>query len=352
MPAEVTTDSAALSPYLIGGGLSMGRAPGLMDYTSAYQNALNINQQNYNNIMKGYQGLTSSVLGNIRGIGEAQAQAIEDVYAQQSGGAAQSLISRGLGNTTVANSVQRGLVLDREKAKTGLANQLAQLYAGYQSQLGLSQLGFMNSVSAPYPNPAAYADLLRQRGMVQQGKKTGQGGQLFPIGGGGGRSGPSTLDRWTGPDLTRGGYSPVNQPSAPSLQYPFNMGGNYGGGGASDIYSQLDYPSSFNDIFGFGRDVNPNAYAPQQSPQSIAGMIGMGAGGMSPLSMLGGALNPNAGGYDMGGFYDPMNDPSLSQYYNDTPDYSGYQSSGGDFGGGASDWYDPMYDADLAGYYE
>jgi hypothetical protein len=197
-----------LSPYTIGGGLNFGTVPSQTDYMGAYSNALSLNTQNYNNILAGYQGLgqsqvgaqnqisqgyntlTNQVMGDIQGIDASQRQALTDQYAQNSGNAAQGLINSGLGNTTVANSVQRGQQLDYQKANVALSNQMAQLTAGYQSSLGLAglnyqnqanmqntalgsqQLGFMNSVNSPYPNAQAYNDYALQQktlALAQQG---------------------------------------------------------------------------------------------------------------------------------------------------------------------------------------
>lgn len=174
------------------------------NYAGAYNSALQMNAANYQNILQGYQqtmgaqtsaqnaigrgysDLYNSVLGGIKGIGASQAQNIRDVYEQQSGAAAQGLIARGLGNTTVQNSVQRGLVADESKAQVNLANQIANLTAGYQSNLGLAGLGYqgqaaqqntalagrqldwMNSVNAQYPHGGIYGQLASQFGAAQQ----------------------------------------------------------------------------------------------------------------------------------------------------------------------------------------
>lgn len=182
------------------GGLS-----GLADqYANSYNSALGQNQALYNNILQGYQQtaanqtnaqqaigsgynqLYNNVLGGIQGIGQSQSQAIADVYAQQSGGLAQQLTNSGLGNTTVAAQMQRGPQLDAQKAQVALANQMAQLTAGYQSNLGMAglnqqntanmqntalagqQLGWMNSVQAQYPNAQDYYGLYQQQGQWQQ----------------------------------------------------------------------------------------------------------------------------------------------------------------------------------------
>ncbi len=96
----------------------------------------------YQNQQQGYQQLLQQVLGSIAGVGRSQGQAIEDTYAKEVGASKQDLMSRGLGNTTVIDSEKRGLLLDKSKAQIALQNQLAQLTAGYEGQIGSSQLQF------------------------------------------------------------------------------------------------------------------------------------------------------------------------------------------------------------------
>ncbi len=190
------------NPYQGGGIGNLGNA-----YQTSYNTALGQNQAMYNNVLQGYQqtmakqtsaqdaiaggysNLYNTVLGGIQGIGASQQQNIQDTYAQQKGATQQSMVSRGLGNTTVSDSAQRGLTLDEQKAQIALQNQLAQLQAGYQSSLGLAglnqantanmqntglagqQLGWMNSVTAQYPNTAAYNQLAQMSGAASQADK-------------------------------------------------------------------------------------------------------------------------------------------------------------------------------------
>lgn len=247
---------STIYPYQIAGNLNFGSVPAANDYGSAYQNALSLNQQNYGNILSGYgqtmanqqqaqqgiqQGygnLSSQVLGDIQGIGASQSQAIRDTYAQQQGRSTQGLVSRGLGNTTVANTVQRGNLYDKQKADTGLANQMAQLTAGYRSNLGLAglnyantanmqntglagqQLGFMNSVNAPYPNALGYGQLAQQQGYADRASQLY--GQVGMGGRGAGAGGLSVQGLNTGSGLPgwRGGGG-----GAPAMM----GGGGYGG---------------------------------------------------------------------------------------------------------------------------
>lgn len=167
------------SPYFIGGNLDFGSVPqgfGPEAYQQAYQNALSLNQQNYNNILQGYSGLTSNVLGTIEGIEASEAQDIEDAYAKMAGTAGQSLVSRGLGNTTVANSVQRGIAADKSKSRTSLANKMAALQAGYRSQLGTQQLAFQERVNSRYPEAEAYWKMQMQKGAMDEARRNRGGG--------------------------------------------------------------------------------------------------------------------------------------------------------------------------------
>lgn len=197
-------NAPSVNPFQYAGSPQMALASLGPAYNSAYGNALALNAANYNNILGGYQNAVGNQVGalgdvgsgydqllqqvtqGIQGTQASQAQAIRDAYAKQSGQAAQDMVSRGLGNTTVQQAVQRGLTLDQQKAQTGLQNQFAQLQAGYQSQIGgaklqaqqqaalanaalqQAQLGFMERVNAPYPDAGLYGQLAQQYGGAMQ----------------------------------------------------------------------------------------------------------------------------------------------------------------------------------------
>lgn len=312
------------SSYTIQGGLPWSGGGASGDYASAYNAALSMNQQNYNNILAGYQQtlgnqvqaqnqisqgynqLASDVRGTIAGVGGAQQQAINDQYAQAAGQATQDLVNRGLGNTTVQSSVLRGYGLDRAKAQVALGDQMAQLQAGYQSQLGLAglnyqnqaamqatgqanqQLGWMNSVNAAYPDVGQYANLAMQAGAAQQNRDLQN--RLM-----------------TQPGLPPGGFT-----------------AGYGGASALDtLGGNIDWGSGGSMYTGAGFDAGPPpgqttaaAYL-NQSPQSIPGDYygttygartpyttgydyGAGAGSLLDSAMGGAAPAGYAAGYDVG----------------------------------------------------
>jgi hypothetical protein len=213
-----------------GGNPFAGAAGGIggiaNEYGKSYTAALGQNQQMYQNILGGYQQLGQGVQETIGGIGQAASQNIADTYAQQSGALRQGLTTRGLGNTTVNDSMQAGLLRDKSRADIALADQLAQLRAGYQSQLGLGQLGWMNSVSAQYPDTNQYQSIYRDQGLANQHAAEQR-----------------MLQRYGGPQTIGGGGGggpPLGSRGRPNLEgdYPFgtgretmpiSIGGSYGG---------------------------------------------------------------------------------------------------------------------------
>lgn len=220
-------------------------------YSSAYTNALDMNSSNYSNILSGYHqtaeaqdsaqnqiaqgyaGLDARVMGGIDQVGQARRNDIADQYAKAQGNATQGLIDRGLSNSTVTSSVNRGLEYDRQKSETQLSDDLAQMRAGYQSNIGLanlgylsqannertglaqSQLGWMNSVNAPYPDAGMYAGLAQQYGSMQgggMGSVGGVAGTAGPVTKGGTQFAPNSNIDWNAstppPVQGAGGYGP------------------------------------------------------------------------------------------------------------------------------------------------
>jgi hypothetical protein len=152
---------------------------------SGYQTASANSAARQQGILSGYGTLANSVMSGIQNIGQAQAMDITDFYAKQRGSATQSMISRGLSNTTAADAAQRGLFRDETKANIGLAESIAQTKAGYQTQLGMgalgyagiadqsqnqmaqSQLSWLNTIRIPYPDANQYAALAQQQGALR-----------------------------------------------------------------------------------------------------------------------------------------------------------------------------------------
>jgi hypothetical protein len=162
-------------------GVSSGSSTGY-----SFNEMRSIAQTSYANVMAGYANLKSDIGktlgygGTPWGVAAPAAQAIADLYAQNTGNTAQQMISAGLGNSTVLPSMQRGNVLDAAKAYGNLGAQLAQTYAGYQGQVGLAQLAYMG---AYHPFSYGYSTQGAQQGSVQAANQGYGGGGGVGYGG-------------------------------------------------------------------------------------------------------------------------------------------------------------------------
>lgn len=338
------------SPGAIGGALPWGRSSGGAGitaamsgdwggvgaaYDTAYNNALAMNQSNYDNILKGYQDslasqttaqqaiqagysdLYNNVLDKVTGIGQARANQINDASDQALARGSQQLIDRGLGNTTVQSSVARGVEGDRNQRQLELSDSLARMTGDYMSNLGLAglssrerglgnqmnwmgrQLDFQNSVTAKYPDAGLYADLARTAAQNDQ-PRGGYGGGAF-AGAGGIPRGPQD----------RLGYIPDRGPQYPAGT-PQAAAAPGGGGGYGNVAGGI------------------GAYI--QAGQDFSGGYGGGGsyGGVSP-------------GYDMPVAPDPLNaGAALGHPDPYAQSAAGLDYFGGDtslFGGGEDPWY-------------
>lgn len=341
LPFQSLAAAGAAQAPLAGGGAGAAAAlPGA--YDASYKSALGFNEAQYGNVLAGYQGVLSSqqdalssigrgysdlsqqVLGGLEGAGAAERQRIGDAYAAAQGQAGQSLVSRGLGNSTVVDSTNRGLTFDAQKQYLDLADRLMQQRAGYTSQLGLAglaqqqqsvmansglaqnQLGWMNSVNAPYPDAGMYSQLAQQYGMTGQadkdrntilgaasaaGRATPQSSGAVSRGGGGFFTQPS--------DFSSGGtYQPQSYYSPPQYRPQLGAVGSQAAGDAAKAY--FDAQGGFEPGAAVG---GAGAFGPlgapqqqQQQPFSLdytppeqgAGYYGYGAGPTAYGGLAGG----------------------------------------------------------------
>jgi hypothetical protein len=301
------------NPYLIAGSLPWGGGGadtfGYLNstnpekalashYGQAYRSALDQNQSNYDNILRGFQqtalaqmgsqraigrgykNLLTEVMGRLENTGRSGAQDIMDRYSAERGSEEARLIDAGLGNTTVASSVRRGLTYDEEKSRNRLAETVANLMAGYQSNLGQAglqfreralgertgqanaQLNWMNSLQAQYPDASMYAQIASQLGEAKEAKEARS--LMMQM-----------MSRGTGGTISPTKFS--DEPSGyinPEMGAAFMnaMGGSMGRGGGMD----------------------------GQTPgYSVPGVGGMPSGGWSPLG-IGGQYKSGSGGYNIG----------------------------------------------------
>lgn len=160
-PSVGTATPAVGSSSINLAGLFSGTSSGLLDIVKqlqAAQTAANkANEQRYQDILGLYSGMGKA--GEAR-IGQAEEQA----QAKNT----QDLTARGLGNTTVTSSTNRGIASDAEYARQTLAESVAK-----------QQAGVMERKTEQGPDMGMYASLLAKasRAQTAQGNKLGPGGR-------------------------------------------------------------------------------------------------------------------------------------------------------------------------------
>lgn len=271
---------ASLGQEPAAAGAALSRA-----YESAYNTALAQNQSNYNNILAGYQAtlaaqttaqqaigagysnLYNEVQRRLAGQGATRAADISAAATADLGQQTQSLIGRGLGNTTVANAIQRANQFDRQRQLTANTEAIAALQANASRDIGgaglrfqqdaanantalqARQLDWMNSINAPYPTAALYAQLAAQAGQTQQ--QRANAAQLASI-----QRAPvpqSMAPAYGMPSVPgpRLGYVPAPTPTFGGAGYQAIGGGGYGSsmfsgyGGTQPSYAQVPQPFDF-----------------------------------------------------------------------------------------------------------
>lgn len=164
-----------------------------------------------------------AALGDIENLGTAARERVRQQRTRASGQAEQDLISRGLGNTTVRQSVQRGIASDAELAQQNIDEQVGaqrsgirQGLAGNQLQVGSMLANAIQGRNDVGPDLGLYAQLLQAAaaGDTQQRQAT---------------VGPTTPTRslWQ-QSLDRNALATAGQGGA--------GGGGSGGGGAGGSY--------------------------------------------------------------------------------------------------------------------
>lgn len=184
--------------FMGGGGLSMfggnpggflpnswDKVPGL--YGQFGQDSRNANAALINQVMAGYgqvfnqqSNALNRAAGFLRGTNKANIRDINKGFTKLSGQSIASMVSRGLGNSTIRDSIQTGIAnaradaLSRSRAEFG-----TRMFDAYRdnalanSSIATQALGFLGSTDIGYPDPS-------------MASMSGYGGfQVAPGGGGG-----------------------------------------------------------------------------------------------------------------------------------------------------------------------
>jgi len=161
----------------------MASVDSLLKQLQKQQDAANkANEKRYTQLLKQLRdtqqqslGTYSEAMGEVRKLGKTRESDIQRDAVRQGAAAEQDLISRGLGNTTIRSSVQRGVEEDRQRSLNMLAEMLAgqragvlQDRAGLEAQLGGQIAGAIERRSDIGPDTGLYAGLIQQLARAEQ----------------------------------------------------------------------------------------------------------------------------------------------------------------------------------------
>lgn len=219
---------------------------------TGYDQLRNDTSQIYDNIYKNLDARYGDVLGRIAGTNTSNINDIGRNAQAASGAASQQMVSRGLGNTTVQQNMQRAIEADRARETTRSNEAFAQLGANYADRiwgdrtatqqnkaqmmagLGQGQLSALERINAGYPDAGMFGSLAQMYGAQAEADKNrkqlgggwgsmaqASGGYSYspsPWGsrslGGGGGGGSWAGDSWTGA-YQGGGGGGFYQPQSP-----------------------------------------------------------------------------------------------------------------------------------------
>lgn len=125
------------------------------------------NNQRYNDILGGYDKALGLATSELTGLSQQNKTDTNALYDTRRGSAEQNLISRGLGNTTVRSSIDRGITTDQAAANARINDQNKLQRLGALSGLQSDRLGFMERRNDAPPD-------ISQLAMLAQG--VGQSG--------------------------------------------------------------------------------------------------------------------------------------------------------------------------------
>lgn len=145
-------------------------------------------------------GWYDQMANNVQGFGNTAMERIGRNETMQHGAAEQSLISRGLGNSTVVPAVQRGISSDAEFARTNVNEQQARAMNDVISQ----RVGWIGARSDIGPNLGMYAQYQQGASSAPYGtyslggssKSSGTGGPMPKAPDSGGTGGPLPKDNY------------------------------------------------------------------------------------------------------------------------------------------------------------
>jgi hypothetical protein len=167
-----------------GGGMNSGLLQQLLQQLQQSQSGANrTNQNQYKQLLASVANTRKGVEGLFGDLGKSGMQRIGENEAQQRGQTEQDLMSRGLGNTTIRNTMLGGVSRNAEMERQNLTSGIAGQKLGATMQLGQMQGDAILSRMNQGPDMSTYMNLIQQ--LAQSGGGA-PAGSVIGRGGGGG----------------------------------------------------------------------------------------------------------------------------------------------------------------------
>lgn len=163
----------------------------IKEMQGSYDQARAANESRYADIIGRYDSMRDQNLGYIDGIGEQRGRDIDEQFDRLGARQQQDLVSRGLNNTTIKQTTERGVADERSQAQNRLAVDLNRERMGVNTDATMGRLGVMERRDDNYPDPNQMIQLLTALGASGQIGYGGapslvdgsyqQGGQPLPV---------------------------------------------------------------------------------------------------------------------------------------------------------------------------
>jgi len=145
----------------------------VQQYQQAMDQANQANQARYEDAIAGYQNMRDNIGGYLTNQGQQQQEDINRQYDRFGASQDQDLMNRGLSNTTVRSSVQRGVEEDRGRAMRNSQEQIDRQRLQYETGAQQSLLDFMERRTDQAPSYGDLANLAQGLGTAGGGSGTG-----------------------------------------------------------------------------------------------------------------------------------------------------------------------------------
>lgn len=206
-----------------GGGAGGGGVGNIANQFQAQIDKANqANESRYRDILGGYQSRYERGLGMLAGLGQQEGRDINELYDNQASQQRQDLVGRGLGNSTVLDTMRMGNERERNADLGRLNDRVRQQAMSTDAGLSGDTMQFMERKQENGPNLQMLAMLAQGMGQAGYGAG-GFGGGYGGYGGSGGGMGGGGVNflppsAFMPASMLGGGYMPRSSPSRDARQ--------------------------------------------------------------------------------------------------------------------------------------